>query len=104
FRPSRWPDVPGLFRTPQGNFNALRSGSFRRQMDLGRQRVANRQIYSTAGAVLDMKTCLVVDDSEVVRKVARCIFENLKFEANEAESGQSALDACAKVIPDAILL
>lgn len=51
-----------------------------------------------------MKTCLVVDNSEVVRKVARCIVENLKFEASEAESGQTALDACAKTMPDAILL
>src|SRR5690242_19412665 len=51
-----------------------------------------------------MKTCLVVDDSEVVRKVARYIFENLKFEANEAGSGQDALEICAKAMPDAILL
>jgi len=51
-----------------------------------------------------MKTCLVVDDSEVVRKVARRIFEHLKFESIEAESGQDALDVCAKAMPDAILL
>ena len=41
-----------------------------------------------------MKTCLVIDDSEVVRKVACQIFENLQFEASEAESGQEALDGC----------
>jgi two-component system chemotaxis response regulator CheY len=51
-----------------------------------------------------MKTCLVVDDSEVVRKVARRIFEQLKIESTEAESGQDALDVCAKAMPDAILL
>jgi two-component system chemotaxis response regulator CheY len=51
-----------------------------------------------------MKTCLVIDDSEVVRKVARYIFENLKFETSEAETGQDALDSCAKAMPDAILL
>jgi two-component system chemotaxis response regulator CheY len=51
-----------------------------------------------------MKTCLVVDDSEVVRKVARRIFEQLNFESTEAESGQDALDFCAKAMPDAILL
>jgi two-component system, chemotaxis family, chemotaxis protein CheY len=51
-----------------------------------------------------MKTCLVVDDSEVVRKVARRIFEHLKFESTEADSGQDALDYCAKAMPDAILL
>jgi two-component system chemotaxis response regulator CheY len=51
-----------------------------------------------------MKTCLVVDDSEVVRKVARRIFEQLKFESTEAESGQDALDRCSRAMPDAILL
>jgi two-component system, chemotaxis family, chemotaxis protein CheY len=51
-----------------------------------------------------MKTCLVVDDSEVVRKVACSIFETLQLEAGEAESGQQALDSCAKAMPDAILL
>jgi two-component system chemotaxis response regulator CheY len=51
-----------------------------------------------------MKTCLVVDDSEVVRKVACSIFETLQLEAGEAESGQQALDGCAKAMPDAILL
>ena len=39
-----------------------------------------------------MKTCLVVDDSEVVRKVARRIFEHLKIDATEADSGQEALE------------
>jgi len=51
-----------------------------------------------------MKTCLVVDDSEVVRKVALRIFETLNLEAAEAESGQGALDLCAKNMPDGILL
>jgi two-component system chemotaxis response regulator CheY len=51
-----------------------------------------------------MKTCLVVDDSEVVRKVASSILGNLQLEASEAVSGQEALDCCAKAMPDAILL
>ena len=50
-----------------------------------------------------MKTCLVVDDSEVVRKVARYIFEYLKFETSEAETAESALESCARAMPDAIL-
>jgi len=50
-----------------------------------------------------MKTCLVVDDSEVVRKVAGRIFEKLKFEVTEAGSGQEAIDSCQKAMPDAIL-
>jgi two-component system chemotaxis response regulator CheY len=51
-----------------------------------------------------MKHCLVVDDSRVVRKVARRILEELKFEISEAEDGQIALDACRLSMPDAILL
>jgi two-component system chemotaxis response regulator CheY len=51
-----------------------------------------------------MKTCLVVDDSPVVRKVAMRILENLKVIPSEAENGQQALDLCQKVMPDIIVL
>jgi two-component system chemotaxis response regulator CheY len=51
-----------------------------------------------------MKSCLVVDDSSVIRKVARRILEELGFEIVEAEDGRQALEACQKKIPDAILL
>jgi two-component system chemotaxis response regulator CheY len=51
-----------------------------------------------------MKSCLVVDDSRVVRKVARRIAEDLGFSCAEAENGQEALDFCAQSMPDAILL
>jgi len=51
-----------------------------------------------------MKTCLVVDDSSVIRKVARRILEGMEFSINEAEDGQQALDACRRQMPDAILL
>lgn len=51
-----------------------------------------------------MKTCLVVDDSSVIRKVARRILEGLEFTIVEAEDGQKALDACKKELPDAVLL
>lgn len=51
-----------------------------------------------------MKTCLVVDDSSVIRKVARRILEGLDFTIAEAEDGQQALDACRREMPDAILL
>ena len=40
-----------------------------------------------------MKTCLVVDDSNVIRKVARHILETLDFEVLEAGDGREALDA-----------
>lgn len=51
-----------------------------------------------------MKTCLVVDDSLVVRKVARRMIEDLGFICSEAEDGQKAYDACMLKMPDSILL
>ncbi|MEZ5936939.1 MAG: response regulator [Hyphomonadaceae bacterium] len=51
-----------------------------------------------------MKRCLIVDDSRVVRKVARRIVEDLKFEAEEAADGQQALNLCRAAMPDAVLL
>jgi len=51
-----------------------------------------------------MKSCLVVDDSRVVRKVARRIVEDLGFACSEAEDGQKAYEACQGAMPDAILL
>ncbi len=51
-----------------------------------------------------MPSCLVVDDSRVVRKVARRIVEDLGFTCEEAEDGSKAYDFCTKQMPDAILL
>ena len=51
-----------------------------------------------------MKSCLVVDDSKVVRMVARKILEGLQFDINEAEDGQQALDQCRIKMPDVVLL
>ena len=51
-----------------------------------------------------MKTCLVVDDSSVIRKVARRILEGLDFEIAEAENGEEAIEACRRQMPEAILL
>jgi two-component system, chemotaxis family, chemotaxis protein CheY len=50
------------------------------------------------------KHCLVVDDSAVIRKVARRILEGLDFTIMEAEDGSKALDVCSVHMPDAILL
>jgi two-component system, chemotaxis family, chemotaxis protein CheY len=50
------------------------------------------------------RMCLVVDDSRVVRKVARRILEALDFETAEACDGAEALAFCRTVMPDAILL
>ena len=51
-----------------------------------------------------MKSCLIVDDSKVVRLVARKILEGLNFSIEEAENGKLAVEACQRQMPDAILL
>jgi two-component system chemotaxis response regulator CheY len=50
------------------------------------------------------RSCLVVDDSRVVRKVARRILEANGYEVAEAGDGQQALDACRAGLPDVVLL
>lgn len=51
-----------------------------------------------------MRTCLVVDDSRVIRKVARRILEDVGFEVVEAADGVEALAWCRASMPEAILL
>jgi two-component system chemotaxis response regulator CheY len=50
------------------------------------------------------RTCLIVDDSRVMRKVAMRIVEQLDFEGVEAADGMEALTYCRASMPDAILL
>jgi two-component system, chemotaxis family, chemotaxis protein CheY len=51
-----------------------------------------------------MPKCLIVDDSRIIRKIARKILEDLKYSADEAEDAPTALDLCRRNMPDAILL
>lgn len=51
-----------------------------------------------------MKSCLVVDDSRVIRTVARRILEGLEFRVDEAANGNEAIESCRAQMPDAILL
>ena len=50
------------------------------------------------------KHCLVVDDSDVVRRVTKHMLGALRFDASDAVSGYDALECCRKSMPDAILL
>ena len=50
------------------------------------------------------RTCLVVDDSRVVRKVARRILEGSGFSVREAADGSEALTSCRADLPDCVLL
>jgi two-component system, chemotaxis family, chemotaxis protein CheY len=51
-----------------------------------------------------MKTCLVVDDSRLMRQMARFILEEMDFRIIEAENGQQAMETCKQSLPDAVLL
>jgi len=50
------------------------------------------------------RTCLLVDDSGLIRKIARRSIEKLGFTCSEACDGLVAVDACEVTMPDAILL
>lgn len=51
-----------------------------------------------------MKTCLIVDDSRVVRKVASRIVRDLGFAVTEASEGSEALSMCRQSMPDVVIL
>ncbi len=50
------------------------------------------------------QTCLVVDDSKVIRKVARHMLETLGFIIDEAADGREALYKCRAAPPQVVLL
>ncbi len=50
------------------------------------------------------KTCLIVDDSKMIRRVASRILRDLQFEPSEAGDGREAMEICKTFMPDAILL
>ena len=52
----------------------------------------------------DPKLCLVVDDSRVVRKVARRLLEDREFAVAEAADGMEGLAWCRAMMPDLVLL
>jgi two-component system chemotaxis response regulator CheY len=49
------------------------------------------------------KTCLIVDDSRVIRKVSSKIAISLGYVPVEAENGEEALARCKKSMPDLVL-
>ena len=51
-----------------------------------------------------MKSCLIVDDSKMIRRVAGRILKDLNFSTGEAENGSEAMALCKSTMPDAILL
>jgi len=63
-----------------------------------RDRYAGREAPAAAA-----KTCLIVDDSRVIRKVSSKIAISLGYVAIEAENGEEALARCKKAMPDLVL-
>ena len=51
-----------------------------------------------------MKSCLVVDDSKVIRTIASRILEEFSLTIEEATNGSEALESCKQAMPDGILL
>ena len=48
-------------------------------------------------------TCLLVDDSRMIRKVARRIVEQHGFVVSEAENGEEAIARCSLAMPDLVI-
>jgi two-component system, chemotaxis family, chemotaxis protein CheY len=51
-----------------------------------------------------MKRCMIVDDSSVIRKVAKRILNGPEMRVTEAELAQEALAICASDMPDIIVV
>lgn len=50
------------------------------------------------------KDCLVVDDSRVIRNVARVMLEEMGFDVREAADGLEAIEECTAGMPEVVLL
>ena len=66
-----------------------------------RQAKAMRDINETRQA--KAKTCLIVDDSRVMRKVSSKIALSLGYQVVEAENGEEALARCKQRMPNLVL-
>lgn len=49
------------------------------------------------------RTCLIVDDSRMIRKVARRIVEGIGYTVIEAENGEEGLARCRAAMPDLVI-
>lgn len=63
-------------------------------------RVPERSVPSVERA----RSCLIVDDSRMIRGISRRIVERLGYVVAEGENGREALDRCNHAMPDLILV
>lgn len=54
--------------------------------------------------VITMPSCLIIDDSRLVRQVSKRIVEDLGFTCGEAEDGKHAYEVCQEFMPDLIIV
>lgn len=54
--------------------------------------------------MLDIKRCLIVDDSSVIRKVAKRILAGPEMLVGEAATAQEAIDICRQEMPEIIIV
>ncbi len=66
-------------------------------------RAAKAQREGAAPQQVATKTCLIVDDSRVIRKVSSKIAKSLGYSPIEAENGEEALARCKKSMPQLVL-
>ncbi len=64
---------------------------------------AAKAAAAASPAQAGQRLCLVVDDSRMIRKVARRIVSGIGFTVLEAENGEEALAHCRKAMPDLVL-
>lgn len=50
-----------------------------------------------------MPSCIIADDSKIMRMLLTKIMENFGYSVTEAEDGEDLLEQCAKEIPDLII-
>jgi two-component system chemotaxis response regulator CheY len=56
-----------------------------------------------AAAGARQRVCLLVDDSRMIRKVARRIVESVGYAVIEAENGEEGLARCRAAMPDLVI-
>jgi len=51
-----------------------------------------------------MRRCLIIDDSPIIRRVARTLLERMDFVIDEAEAVPEAIERCREEMHDVVLL
>jgi two-component system, chemotaxis family, chemotaxis protein CheY len=69
-----------------------------------RQRAARQNGGHSLSTAMPKRRFLIVDDSDVIRRVLKHMLDKLGFDVAEAADGPSAIELCRVTMPDAVLL